>query len=187
MLKDESGVVIEPSKNRMINATAVDSSSLNPTSTAGIIQPQDINLDFDHGGETETETGEESRATLMEPCVNCKIFFLILIYLFWAFAVALSISFMTFTTEVDEGDGFRTYLELTPDQAWNVVIAWWLSTFGWGWLVFNEIRIFLISLLAPSQAKTIFDRAQSNKRALTKTFKSHEEPLSCVTCALIPP
>ena len=94
----------------------------------------------------------------MEPCVNCKIFFLLLIYLFWAFAIALSISFMNFTHETEEEEGFRTYLELTAEEAWYVVISWYLSIFGWGWLVFNEIRIILTSLLAPSQAKIIVDR-----------------------------
>ena len=125
----------------------------------------------------------------MEPCVNCKIFFLLLIYLFWAFALALSISFMSFTHETEEEEGgFRTYLELTAEEAWYVVVSWYLSTFGWGWLVLNELRILLISLLAPMQARTTFDRAADReKRPLTRTLQSHEEPLSCVTCALIPP
>lgn len=107
-------------------------------------------MDFDHGGETTTEMGGEDRATLMEPCVNFKIFFLVLIYIFWAFAISLSVAFMLFTHETGESDGFKTYLELTADEAWLVVITWYLATFGWGWLILNEMRIFLISLLAPS-------------------------------------
>lgn len=94
--------------------------------------------------------GDGDRATLMEPWVNLKIFFLIVIYLFWAFSMSLSVAFMFFTHETGESEGFRSYLELTADEAWLVVVAWYLATFGWGWLVFNELRILLISLLAPS-------------------------------------
>ena len=109
----------------------------------------------------------------MEPCVNCKIFFLLLIYVFWAFAISLSVAFMFFTHETGEEEGFKSYLELTAEEAWYVVVAWYLATFGWGWLVFNELRILLISLLAPSQAKIIFDRAsKKGKRAITTTYKS---------------
>ena len=161
-----------------------------PASARGVIAPQDIDLDFEHGGETTTEQGEEQRATLMEPCINCKKFFLILIYVFWAFALGLSIAFMFFTTEKegeDEEEGFNTYLELTTEEAWYVVVSWYLAIFGWGWLGLNEIRIILCSLLAPIQAKKIKNRnSNENQKTPSKILKSHEEPLSCVTCALIP-
>ena len=124
----------------------------------------------------------------MERCVNFKKFFLLLIYVFWAFALGLSIAFMFFATELEEeDDGFSTYLELTPGEAWYVVVSWYLAIFGWGWLGLNEIRIMLCSVLAPIQAKKIKNRnSNESQRTSGRILKSSEEPLSCVTCALIP-
>lgn len=50
----------------------------------------------------------------------------------------------------------KTYHEFDTDEVWQVVIAWYLSIFVFGFFGINEIRILLISLVAPSQARKIF-------------------------------
>lgn len=52
--------------------------------------------------------------------------------------------------ELEEGNAFKTYHEFDEDEIWQVVICWYLSIFVFGFLGINELRILLISLIAPS-------------------------------------
>jgi len=38
---------------------------------------------------------------------------------------------------------------LTNEEAVEVVVTWYCAIFVWGWLVFNNVRVFLISMFAP--------------------------------------
>ena len=50
-------------------------------------------------------------------------------------------------------------MELTIPEAREFVMCWYLSIFVWGTLI-NEIRIFVIALLAPIRAQELFERAE---------------------------
>ena len=143
--------------------------------------PNDINLDFDHGAETTTEMGEENQVTLVDPRAKCKFFFLAVIYLFWVVALVLTIAFIAESGGVDHSTA----------EAWNVVAAWYLAIFVWGWLLLNQLRILVIAALAPAQARTIFAAEQEERRKGGATGGGEagrqERGFSFVTCALIPP
>jgi len=50
-----------------------------------------------------------------------------------------------------------TYVELTPDEASEFVMCWYLAIFVWG-VIINELRIVIITLLGPIRAQDLFDR-----------------------------
>jgi len=77
------------------------------------------------------------------------------------------------------------------------VIVWFLAIFVWG-IILNELRIIIITILAPIRAKELFDRQQeiyeTNKSGDDKVrlekelraYRSFCSMCSCITCALIP-
>ena len=70
---------------------------------------------------------------------------IVLVYVFWIFVLALTISFVAYTDETGEDSGFHSYIELTKEEAGLVVLSWYLAVFVFGWLGFNEFRIILKS------------------------------------------
>jgi len=64
-----------------------------------------------------------------------------------------------------------------------VVYVWYLAIFGWGWLFIIEIRVLVISLLAPGLARQIFAEEQAAK---TPSGAELSTKFNCITCALIP-
>jgi hypothetical protein len=64
-----------------------------------------------------------------------------------------------------------------------VVYVWYLAIFGWGWLFIIEIKVLVISLLAPKLARRIFAEEQEHK---TPSGADLSTKLNCITCALIP-
>ena len=100
---------------------------------------------------------------------------------------------------MDEGYWY-TFVELTPDEASEFVLCWYLAIFVWG-VIINEIRIVIISLMAPIRAQTLFEREEAiltNYRdkdgkkvefpkEWDKFHNSWSTKASFATCCLIPP
>ena len=70
---------------------------------------------------TEEALGEDNYlATLMDPCVNLKNFFVIVVYAFWVFVCIFSIMMMCAVGErfeMEIAEGFKYYVELTEEEA----------------------------------------------------------------------
>jgi len=81
---------------------------------------------------------------------------LILIFLFWIISIILTIVLMDisgkqYTADEMAGDPMKDLIFLTPAEAQEFVIAWFLAIFVWG-VILNEVRILIITLMAPIQA-----------------------------------
>ena len=48
-------------------------------------------------------------------------------------------------------------LEMSKEDAADFVKTWYCAIFFWGYLVYNGLRVYIISLLAPGQAKNEHD------------------------------
>lgn len=110
--------------------------------------------------------GDMEHATLVEPYMNFKNFFIALVYLLWLVTVFLSLFITLFVgerVEINISESTRYYIELTEDEALQVVYVWYLSILGWGWLFVNEVRILVISAHAPNLARQIYDSEQKTK------------------------
>ena len=102
------------------------------------------------------------RPALFDRFVQCKVVGLVLIFAFWVLAIILSIELGTLSgIEYEEkdrkADAWKDFILLSPDQATEFVFVWYLTIFVWG-VILNEVRIIIISLLAPIQAQSLFDR-----------------------------
>lgn len=155
--------------------------------------PSDVNLDFDHS-DTPTESDDQGQAALMDTRMKCKKCFVIFIYLIWLVAIAISVLVVIIVGEKEIGVDFidSEFVDLEDDQAWQLVSVWYLAIFGFGWLGLNELRIILVSLLAPGHARGIFLKEQKTKQeniSFTPTGEIEKPPrgCSCLTCLLIPP
>lgn len=51
------------------------------------------------------------------------------------------------------------FVELSEEEAEEFVTCWYLAIFVWG-VVINEIRIVIITLLAPIRAEKLFEREE---------------------------
>ena len=137
--------------------------------------------------------------------MNLKNFFIVLVYSLWLVTVFLSLVITLFVgerLEVSISDSTKYYIELTEDEALQVVYVWYLALLGWGWLFLNELRILVISAHASSLAQRIFIKEQKEKTAAKETEKGeayiqhNKEKLTktrdkdrsnCMTWFLIPP
>ena len=78
---------------------------------------------------------------------------MILLYIFFFTTVGLSIYFMTHSGQTSQDTQIMaSFVELTEEEAVELVLTWYLAIFVWGWLVFNNVRIWLISFFAPNVA-----------------------------------
>lgn len=75
-----------------------------------------------------------------------------------------------YSGKTGDTDGIQTLVELTPDEAKEFVIVWFLAIFVWG-VILNELRIVIITILAPIRAKELFDRQQE----IYETYNSDEK------------
>ena len=106
--------------------------------------------------------------------MNCKKFFICLVYIFWFFALVLCASFLPWLREIEESNGYKTYLELTEDDARYMVVTWWLTIFGFGWIGLNELRLVIVTKIATGEATKLHT---DKKRTATE---------NCCTSVLIP-
>ena len=142
LLNDESRHPIRPTENKL-------------DEVASLADPNDGNTskrtELGEDGEDE-ETEEFVRPALFDRFLQCKLVGLVLIYLFWMFALAMTaVLGIESGNDEDKTDFIKSFVELTPQQANEFVMVWFMSIFVWGVLL-NELRIVIISLLAPIQA-----------------------------------
>ena len=142
------------------------------------------------------------RPALFDRCLQCKLVGIVLFWLFWLFTLGMTAILAVYSGNDEVKEGLEHFVELTPSQASEFVMVWYLSIFVWGVLL-NELRIVIISLLAPIQAQAIFDRKweiwnNTKSENQDKTQDQIDEEIdafedafctkvSCATIALIPP
>lgn len=111
---------------------------------------KEINLEFDHAGEMSTEGDVEPTAALVFERACCKSVLIVVLYVFYLAALSILISFIPFLHELNEEEGYKTYMELSEKEALMMVGTWYLSIFAFGWIVLNMIRVVLIAKFATS-------------------------------------
>jgi len=52
---------------------------------------------------------------------------------------------------------------MTDQQVINFIAAWYLAVPGFGWILINGVRIFLIAQLAPAECRTLYEEKISGK------------------------
>lgn len=140
---------------------------------------------------------------LFDRWLQLKLISVFLIFGFWTAAIVITFylaDFSGYNGDMDEGYWY-TFVELTPDEASEFVLCWYLAIFVWG-VIINEIRIVIISLMAPIRAQTLFDKTEDflienndKKKEDVKEFNKkwvsfHNAwwtKASFATCCLIPP
>lgn len=90
--------------------------------------------------------------------MQLKLVFIISLFVFWFFTVAISIVFVIFSAQTVDEESSTKMLEMTEKDATDFVKTWYLAVFLWGYVIFNGLRVYLVSLLAPNQAKYEFEK-----------------------------
>ena len=84
---------------------------------------------------------------------------MILLYILFFATVALSFFFwINSGSKSTDPDILVSFVELDDDEANELVLTWYLSIFVWGWIVFNNVRVWLISFFAPIVAHDEFNQ-----------------------------
>lgn len=76
---------------------------------------------------------------------------IVLIMLFWVAAIGITYQLGVWAGTTGEDNDTETFVELTPSEADEFVLTWFLAIFVWG-VIINELRIVIISLMAPIRA-----------------------------------
>jgi hypothetical protein len=117
---------------------------------------------------------DEPKATLFDEYYLLKALFVILIYILFFLTVGLSIFFwLESGTKLEDLPGTLHFVELTRDEAIEVVVCWYSSIFIWGMLVYNNLRVWIVSMFAPLTAHDEYEM-----------LKKEEEAGCCATCSL---
>lgn len=144
-------------------------------------------MDFDHGGDTSTQQEEDKLETFVNTNLKRKRCFIATVYIFWIFVLALAFAFLPYMSELEESSGFESYLELSNDEAWLLVSAWYIAVFVFGWLLFNVLRIVLISIIAPRNARSTFSQIRSRAgNKPTSSITVRDSRCRCLTWAFVP-
>ena len=109
------------------------------------------------GGDTEgdiitTGDGTESNMALIDEYMQLKIVFVMSLFVFWLFTVFISILFVVLGAQAAGDDANRQMFVMSEIDAEDFVKTWYFAIFVWGYGVFNILRIYIISMLAPNQA-----------------------------------
>jgi len=118
--------------------------------------------DKDQDEDALTEAGKEEvepdleryvRPALFDKFLWCKLVLMILLMLFWILAIVATLVLgdlcgIEYSKEERRADAAKDFILLTPDQATEFVLVWFLTIFVWG-VILNELRILIITLLAP--------------------------------------
>ena len=93
------------------------------------------------------------RPALFDKFLWCKLVLMILLMLFWILAIVATLVLgdlcgIEYSKEERRADAAKDFILLTPDQATEFVLVWFLTIFVWG-VILNELRILIITLLAP--------------------------------------
>jgi len=109
------------------------------------------------------------RAALFDRFLQFKLAGLILIYALWALAIFVSIQMSQYSgkdfpeEQKPNLEFYYTLMVLTKEEANDLLLTWFLAIFVWG-VIINELRIVVISILAPIHARDIFDKHHKNER-----------------------
>ena len=141
---------------------------------------------------------DDIRPALIDQFIYCKLVFIVFCFLFWVFTITVTFMLTNYAGRNDDPKGLRTFVELTPDEAKEFVMTWYLAIFIWGEVI-NELRIVVISLMAPIRALELFnawhaiyaqDGGDKPYSSNAKSFKDFHTGFcsgcSCVTTLLIP-
>ena len=105
----------------------------------------------------ETDDGDGYRVALIDEYMQLKLIFIISMYVFWFFVMGVSILFLVLSAQ-EPGDNInKQMLTMTEENAKDFVYTWYCAVFFWGYFVYNGLRVYIISLLAPNQAKYEFE------------------------------
>jgi len=122
------------------------------------------NLAVDTEGDLKTSTGDEEKEIhFIDMYLQLKLIFIISLFIFWMFTVFLSILYVVYSAQ-DAGEDTnptQQALQMSEQEAYDFVKTWYMAIFLWGWLIYNGLRIYIISLLAPNQAKYEFDNQKA--------------------------
>jgi len=93
------------------------------------------------------------RPALFDRFLWCKLVGMLIIFSFWMLAIYISINFgndsgIELPKNKLRDDPIENFIFLNPEQATEFVLTWYLTIFVWG-VILNELRILIISLLAP--------------------------------------
>ena len=69
----------------------------------------------------------------------------------WIVALIVTVILGDYAGKTGETNYIETFVELTEDEAIEFVMCWYLAIFVWG-IIINELRIVIISLMAPIRA-----------------------------------
>ena len=128
---------------------------------------QETDADND-GAESKREHAElkkeekkemESRPALFDKYLQLKCVCIVFIFILWIITICVTYFLADYSgsnADFEKGDLY-TFVELTEDEANEFVMCWYLAIFVWGFLI-NELRIVIISLLAPIKAQNFFEK-----------------------------
>ena len=148
---------------------------------------------------------DDIRPALFDRWLQLKLVLIVLFYMIWIAALVASYYLSLYSGKTGETSYIETFVELTPDEANEFVLCWYLAIFVWG-IIINELRIVIISLMAPIRGQALFERQHELWKNL-KDAEARNEPLeiaaaikaersfqtdfcakaSFATCCLIPP
>ena len=165
----------------------------------------EVNHDDDGGQKAPGKEDDGIRPVLFDKWLQLKCVSLLFIFIFWMVTLAVCYLLVDYSGSNDPAKGtgsLYTFVELTESEAEEFMTCWFLAIFVWG-VIINEIRIVIISLMAPIRAQTLFERqmdimARSEetdrvegkltyKVDLQKFHTSWGTKASFATCCLIPP
>jgi len=112
----------------------------------------------------EEETNDKEKDVILhDTYMYLKMVFVFTVYLIFAVAQALLFLFIWFAhTDFSTYDNqaLASYLQtfnIRDDQVIQFIKAWYISIFVFGWLIWNGIRVGIIALLAPQEARSKFE------------------------------
>ena len=113
----------------------------------------------EYAEEKKEEKEMESRPALFDKYLQLKCVCIVFIFILWIITICVTYFLADYSgsnEDFEKGDLY-TFVELTEDEANEFVMCWYLAIFVWGFLI-NELRIVIISLLAPIKAQNFFER-----------------------------
>ena len=103
------------------------------------------------GGDDGEPKWDDIRPALFDRWLQLKLVLIVLFYMIWIVALIVTLVLGQYSGKTGETSYIETFVELTPAQAQEFVMCWYLAIFVWG-IIINELRIVIISLMAPIRA-----------------------------------
>ena len=117
--------------------------------------------DYDAGENNnylDTDDGEGYRVALIDEYMQLKVIFITSMFMFWFFAMVVSLLYLVMSAQEPGDNVIRQMLAMTEKDAEDFVKTWYCAIFIWGYGVYNGLRVYIVSLLAPNQAKYEFEQ-----------------------------